>query len=110
VNEEIGEKIGDKMRAKGLDVPLGSRRWMPFQERVIFEFKSSNPRGCFGCVDGSGDCVFLSEREGRGDATGDVLAKEKAEIFIALVPRAEWESKELFAWRTKISLNAGNHD
>ena len=104
------EELKAKVREKKLNVPLGSQRWTPLPERVIFEFKSSNPRGCFGCVDGSGDCVFLSEREGRGDATGDVLAKEKAEIFIALVPRAEWESKELFAWRTKISLNAGNHD
>ena len=34
--------------------------------------------------------MFLSERKGREDATGEVLAKEKAEIFIALVPRGEW--------------------
>ena len=79
---------------------------MPFQERVIFEFKSSNPRGCFGCVDGSGDCVFLSEREGRGDATGDMLAKEKAEIFIALVPRAEWEFDESFGEQRSLRMLA----
>ena len=77
------------MRAKELDVPLGSQRWTPLPERVIFEFKSSNPRGCFGCADGSGAYVFLSERKGKEDATGEVLAKEKVEIFIALVPRGE---------------------
>ena len=110
MNEEIGEKIGDKMRAKGLDVPLGSRRWMPFQERVIFEFKSSNPRGCFGCVDGSGDCVFLSEREGRGDATGEAPVREEVQIFITFVLGVEWEPGKSFTWGAKISLSVGNRD
>ena len=39
-----------------------------------------------------------------------MLAKEKAEIFIVLVPRAEWEFDNSFAWRAGISSNVGNHD
>ena len=51
-----------KMRAKDLDVPLGSQIWTPLPEPVIFKLKSSNPRRCFGCADHGGACVFLSER------------------------------------------------
>ena len=54
-----------KAQVKGGSVPLGSRRWMPLLERVVLELESLNPRGCFGCADGGGAGVFLSEREGR---------------------------------------------
>ena len=54
--------------------------------------------------------MFLKRRGGQGDATGEVLTKKKAEIFIVFVRRAEWEFDAPPVWRTKIYSNVGNHN
>ena len=54
--------------------------------------------------------MFLSRREGRGNATVVVPAREETQIFITLVPRAKWEYGKSFTWRAEIYLDVGNHD
>jgi hypothetical protein len=42
---EIGGGIESKSADRGMNVPLGFRRWTPLLERMILELESSNPRG-----------------------------------------------------------------
>jgi len=65
-NGKSEERLKAKAGVKEMNVPLGYRRWTPLAERVILELESSNPKGRFGCADGGGAYVFLSERGGRG--------------------------------------------
>ena len=62
---EIGGGIESKSADRGMNVPLEFWRWMPLLERMILELESSNPRGYFGCEDGSGAGVFLNKRGGK---------------------------------------------
>jgi len=95
---------------KEVNVPLGSRRWTPLLERMILEFKSSNPRGLLQLRRWRRSWCVL-ERGGRqGGATGKVLTKEKAEIFITFARGAEWGFDALSIWKTEIYLNISDHD
>ena len=89
---------------------MGSRRWVPLLEQMILGLESSNPRGAL-CLQKWWQSRCALERKRRqGSATGKVLTEKKAEIFITLVRKVEWEFDAPSVWRTKISLNVSNHD